>query len=208
MARPTDHLRARRDLAVVLAGAEDVVAGGAAALVPALHVAGLPRRHADLRHHETDRALLAHHRGDDRIRPAVLGRHHEPVGLQVTHGELSRPRGVVHLHRDEGRLEVARQPLRLVQVIDRRPRLERVVRPRDGDALLADGLDLLRPRIDQGHVVSRTREEPAEIAADRARADEEHLHGAHSPCEDAECTTTEITSGPRRLRARERCADV
>src|SRR5439155_1745702 len=83
-----------------------------------------------------------------------------------------------------------------------------IVRSRDGDALLADRLDLLRPRIDQGHVVSRTREEPAEIAADRARADEENLHGAHSPCEDAECTTPQITSGRRRPRARERCAAV
>src|SRR5207247_1984688 len=136
-------------------------------------------------------ALLAGDRRDDRIGPAVLGRDHEPLGLQMTDDELGRPRRVVDLHRHEGDVEVARHPLRLVQVEDRRPRLERVVRPGDRDAFRADRLDLLGPRIDERHVLPCAREERAEVAADRACAGEEDLHRTGPPCQVAECTTTD-----------------
>src|SRR5437870_4393408 len=68
---------------------------------------------------------------------------------------------------------------RLVEVIDGGARLERLVGPGDRDPALTDRLDLLGPRIDQRHVVTRAREKRAQVAADRARADEENLL-AHS----------------------------
>src|SRR6185503_7256321 len=51
-----DFLRARRDATVVFAHAEDVVAGALTLLGAALDLPGLPQRHADLRHDETERA--------------------------------------------------------------------------------------------------------------------------------------------------------
>src|SRR5260221_635240 len=92
-----EHLRQLlgplRDLAVVLARAEDVVALVAALLHAALDLPGRPERDADLRHHEADGALRACHRGHDRIGPAILGGDHVAVGAQVTKRELRRPRG-------------------------------------------------------------------------------------------------------------------
>src|SRR5439155_16858446 len=60
-------------------------------------------------------------------------------------------------------------------------RLERLVRSRHRDAALADGLDLVGPRIDERHIVAGTRQERPEVASDGSSADEEHLlaHVAH-----------------------------
>src|SRR5262249_8753827 len=76
------------------------------------------------------------------------------------------------LHRHEGDVEVGAEPLSLVNVERRRPRLEGLVRPGDLEALLADRLDLLGPGVDQGDVVAGPGQETADIAADRACADE------------------------------------
>src|SRR5712691_7974193 len=54
-------------------------------------------------------------------------------------------------------------------------RLERLVRSRHRDAALADGLDLVGPRIDERHIVAGTREERPEVASDGSGADEEQL---------------------------------
>ena len=182
--RPVDHredlgqlLGARRDAPVVLAHAEDVVAGALALLGAALDLAGLPHRHADLGHDQAEGTRRAGHGGHDRIGPAVLGGDDEPVGRQVPEGQLGRPRGVVDLHRDERDLEVTRQALRLVEMERLGMRLERIVGPGDRDTLLADGLDLLGPRIDHGDVVAGPGKERADVASDRAGADEQDLLG-------------------------------
>src|SRR5438094_775484 len=54
-------------------------------------------------------------------------------------------------------------------------RLERLVRSRHRDTALADGLDLVGPRIDERHIVAGTRQERPEVASDGSSADEEHL---------------------------------
>src|SRR5207244_412183 len=54
-------------------------------------------------------------------------------------------------------------------------RLERLVRSRHRDAALADGLDLVGPRIDERHIVAGTRQERSEVASDGSSADEEQL---------------------------------
>src|SRR2546422_855106 len=59
-------------------------------------------------------------------------------------------------------------------------RLERLVRSRHRDAALADGLDLVGPRIDERHIVARTRQERSEVASDGSGADEGQLL-AHVP---------------------------
>ena len=163
----------------MLTDAEDVVALAGGLLVAALDLPGLPQRHADLRHHHADRAVHAGDGRDDRIGPAVLGRDDEAARRQMTDRELGGPGGVVDLHGHERDLEVTRQPERLVEVIDGGARLERLVGPGHRDPALTDRLDLLGPGIDQRHVVTRAREKRAQVAADRARADEENLL-AHS----------------------------
>ena len=168
-------LHPRGDAPVVLAGAEDVVAGGRAALGPALDLTRLPQRDADLRHHEADRAVGAHDRRDQRIVPAVLRGDHVALGAEVPGRELGGPRGVVRLHRDHREVEVLGQPRRLVEVHRLRARRERVVRPRHRDAARVDGVDLLGPRVDEGQVVAGPRQERADVAAHRARPDEEDL---------------------------------
>src|SRR5712691_8085177 len=60
-------------------------------------------------------------------------------------------------------------------------RLERLVRSRHRDAALADGLDLVGPGIDEGHIVARTRQERSEVASDGSGADEEQLLAHVSP---------------------------
>src|SRR5207247_97551 len=60
-------------------------------------------------------------------------------------------------------------------------RLERLVRSRHRDAALADGLDLVGPRIDERHIVAGTRQERPEIASDGSGADEEQLLAHVSP---------------------------
>src|SRR5678815_964440 len=54
--------------------------------------------------------------GHDGIVPAVLGRDHVALRLQVGQGHPGGPRGVVGLHRDEGDVEVGVQALQLVDV--------------------------------------------------------------------------------------------
>src|SRR5213593_1934837 len=60
-------------------------------------------------------------------------------------------------------------------------RLERLVRSRHRDAALADGLDLVGPRIDERHIVAGTRQERSEVASDGSGADEEQLLAHVSP---------------------------
>src|SRR5205823_9323202 len=73
----------------------------------------------------------------------------------------------------EGDLVVARQARRLVQVQRGRPRLERLVGAGDRDPVLADGLDLVAPGIDEGHVVAGAGQECPDVAPDGPGANEE-----------------------------------
>ena len=98
--------------------------------------------------------------------------------------ELRRPLRVIDLHGDEGDLEVAREPLGLVQVHGLGARVERVVRSGHRDALAADGLHLLGPGVHDRDVVTGAREKGAQVTADRPSADEEHLLG-HRTLPDA-----------------------
>jgi hypothetical protein len=172
-------LRTQGDAAVVLADAEDVVALAGAALHAALDLAGLPAGHSDLGHDESQRAPGAGDGGNPRIGPAVLRGDGDAVGRQVAHRELGRPLGVVDLHGHEGQVEVARQPLCLVQVHGGRTGGEGIVRARHRDALAVDGVHLLGPGVDQRDGVAGSREERAQVAADGASADEQNLlaHG-------------------------------
>ena len=138
----------------MLTGAEDVVALALTLLNAALHLTWLPQRDADLGHDEPDGARGSHHGGHHRIGPAVLGRDHVAVRRQVAEGELGRPGRVVGLHRDERDVVVTGQARGLVKVHGRGTGREGLVRSRHRDAALADDLDLLGPRIDQGHVVA------------------------------------------------------
>src|SRR5262249_34318346 len=162
-----------------LADTEDVVALAGGLLVSALDLPGLPEGDSDLGHDHADRAIDAGDGRDDRIRPAVLGGNDEAARGEMTDRQLRRPRGVVDLHGHEHDLEVARQAEGLVQVVDGGTRLEGLVGPGHRDPALTDRLDLLGPGIDQRHVVAGARQERAEVAADRTRADEEYLL-AHS----------------------------
>src|SRR2546428_7950556 len=54
-------------------------------------------------------------------------------------------------------------------------RLERLVRSSHRDTALADGLDLVGPRIDERHIVAGTRQECPQVASDGSGADEEQL---------------------------------
>jgi len=78
-------------------------------------------------------------------------------------------------------VEVRREPLRLVDVERRGPCLEGLVRPGHADAPGAYRLDLLGPGVHERDLVPGPGEEAAEIAADRACADEEEswAHGTH-----------------------------
>ncbi len=69
------------------------------------------------------------------------------------------------------------EPLQLVHVDRDRLGLEGIVGTGDRDALAAQRLDLLGPGIHQGDLVAGPREERAQVAADRTRADEEHPLG-------------------------------
>src|SRR5436309_15371300 len=90
---------------------------------------------------------------------------------------LDRPRRVVDLHGDEREVEVARHALRFAELHRLRVGLERIVRSGHRDALLADHLDLLGPRIDERHVVAGAREECTDVASNGSGTDEQYLLG-------------------------------
>src|SRR2546430_13455441 len=73
-------------------------------------------------------------------------------------------------------------------------RLERLVRSRHRDAALADGLDLVGPRIDERHIVARTRQERSEVASDGSGADEEQLL-AHVSLQSRACYAARVLGG-------------
>jgi hypothetical protein len=89
---------------------------------------------------------------------------------------LGRPLGVVGLHRDEDRLERRGDALQLVDV--QRPDRDRVLAAGTGELEAAPlhGLDVLGPLIHERDVVPRLGEQPADHAADGARAEDPDPH--------------------------------
>ena len=120
---------------------------------------GLEHVDRDQRGHHAHGLAPADHARDALLVQAVLQRHDEAVGRQVLLDQRRRPFGVVGLHRDEGDVDrlLARQVLHLGEmhglgVLDRDLLLRR-------DAIelqpaAADGLDVLRPEVDQGDVLA------------------------------------------------------
>jgi len=83
--------------------------------------------------------------------------------------------------RSKRREDLARRHVFRAELERRRPRLEGLVRAGHADAAGAYRFDLLGPRVHEGDVVPRAGEECAQVAADRACADEEDswAHGRH-----------------------------
>src|SRR5712691_5927888 len=73
-------------------------------------------------------------------------------------------------------------------------RLERLVRSRHRDTALADGLDLVDPRIDEHHIVAGPRQERPEVASDGSSADEEQLL-AHASPQSRACYAARVRGG-------------
>src|SRR5262249_58440332 len=90
--------------------------------------------------------------------------------------------------------------LRFVEMKRLGVRLERVVRPRDGYALLADRLDLLGPRIDERDVVAGARQERSDVAADGSGSDEQDLLGHAVLLAGLECRALSRVTTPRATR--------
>src|SRR5437764_13154515 len=91
---------------------------------------------------------------------------------------------VVGFHTDEGDIDrrFFREMLRLGQMQGARPRREcfRPLVMSDAQPVLLDFLDMLRPRIDEGHILTGLRDVRAGIAADRPGADDDDslAHGS------------------------------
>ena len=157
----------------MLARPKDVVTCALPALHTALDVTRPPQSDADLRHDEPDGAAGAGQRGDQWVGPAVLRRDHEAVRRQVPQRDLGRPGRVIGLDGHEGDLEVTGQAGRLVEMDGGGMGGERLVGSGNGQPFGADGLDLLRPGINQRHLVPGLRQERPEVAADGPGAHEE-----------------------------------
>src|SRR6266508_5759224 len=140
--------------------------------VRAHRVAGLVHAGAD-GDDAAERALPTRHRRHTLVVDPVLEVHQDAVRLlEVGQAELGRPLGVVRLHGDEHGVEGRGEALDLVDV-------ERL----DRDEVLAAGaaelepprlhrLHVLRPLIDEGHVVAGLGQEPADDASDGTRPDD------------------------------------
>src|SRR5712664_3466024 len=166
-AEPLDQLLdARRDAPVRLADAEDGVLIAALRDGPA-DAAGLVQVHRDHRGDHADGASPPDYAGDGFLVEAVLQRNDEAFRGQIWPDQGGRPQRVVGLDRDER--DIDRPPgerLDFGQVqglgaLHREPLLGRhavelqTARP--------DGFDMLRPRVDQRHVVPEVRERAADI---------------------------------------------
>src|SRR3970282_729703 len=110
------------------------VPGAAALLGAPLDAPGLPEGDRDLGHDEPDRAIRTSDGRDDGIVLAVLRRDDVAIGPEARKGHVRRPRRVVGLDRYECDVEAGPEPLRLVDVERRRPRLEGLVRPGHAEA--------------------------------------------------------------------------
>src|SRR3954469_2589111 len=184
-AEPFDQLLdARGDAPVRLADAEHGVllatlGDGAADSTRFVHV------DRDERGDHADHAAPADDSRNRFLVQAVLQRDDEAARREIRRDQCSGPGGVVGLHRDEGdidrrlgeRLHLGEvQGLRLLhrEALGGRHAVEL-------QAARADGFDVLRPGIDQRHVMPELREIAADIAAQGTGADycDAFGHGAH-----------------------------
>jgi hypothetical protein len=123
-----------------------------------------------------DRLAPADHAGQPLFVDRVLHRNEVAVRRDIGPDQVRRPFGVVGLHRDHR--DVERPLLRQLRHVADMQRLHRHHHrfgrrhAVDREAVAADLLDMLRPAVDQRHVMAGAGEQGAGIAADGAGADE------------------------------------
>ena len=130
-----------------------------------------------------NRALRPRDACDCLLVHAVLQRHHEAVRRQILADHRGRPFGVVGLHADEG--DVDRFALRQFLNLGQMDRLDghgaAFLRGHavEADAVLGHVVDMVRPGIDERHILAATGQMAARITADRTGADDDNLltHG-------------------------------
>src|SRR5450432_1380853 len=173
-----DFFRPLRDPAVHFAGAKYGVRRPALAGAP-VDVAGLGQVDRDAAGNAPKRLAPADDAGDRLFIHAILQRHDVAVRRQILPDQRGGPGRVVGLHAHEG--DVDRRLLgellrvRDVQRAHRNREFRDVLGVGDAQAVLSHVLDMLRPRIDEGHVLARLHHMGAGIAADRTRSDNRYL---------------------------------
>ena len=168
--------------AVHLADAEHGMAGAMFAPGPA-DVARLAKFDRDGARDRAQRLPPADDAGDGLLIHAVLQRDDEAAGCEVLPDHRRRPGRVVGLGADEGDVDrpLLGEALQLghVQGTRRRRELGHVAQVADAQARCPYRLDVLRPEVDEGHVLAGLCHMGAGIAADCARADNRNP-GSHS----------------------------
>ena len=142
-----------------------------------MDMAGLYEADADVAGDAAQDLAPADHLGNRRLVHAILQRHDITARRQVLADQERRPVRVVGFRADKG--DVGRRflgkLLRLGQVQGARLGRERL-RPlvmRDAQPVFLDLLDVLRPRVDERHILAGLRHMRAGIAADRPGADDD-----------------------------------
>src|SRR6516164_5235674 len=176
--KPADFLGPVGDAAVHLANAEYSVArarfaGGAA------HLARRMQFYGDRAGDRAQGLAPSDDAGNCLFVHAILQRHAIPAGGQVLLDHRRRPGGVVGLHADKGDVDrrFFAELLRLGQVQRARPDGERLDIADMGDpqTVLADGFDVLRPRVDIGYVLAGLHHMSSGITTNRSRANDRYL---------------------------------
>src|SRR5262249_33644940 len=159
---------------------EDRVAGPARLDGPG-DVAGRVGVDADAAGDAADDAAPADHAGDSLLVDPVLQGDDEAARAEVLADQRRRPDRVVRLRADEGHLDrLLEEALRLVKVERGRVNEKLPLGALEVQPLPPDRLDVLRPGVDQGDVLTGPRQVTADVAADRAGAHERDSL-AHAP---------------------------
>ena len=139
--------------------------------------AGFVHVNRDQRGDGADHPPPADHTGDFFLVQTVLQRHHITVGGEILADHHRRPFGVIGFHRQEGDVD---RPL-LIQVLQfgdvhglggGHGHLFVGGDAVQGQTMGADPRDILRPHVDQGHIVSMLGEMSAHVPAQRADPDD------------------------------------
>src|SRR5208282_3269845 len=175
---PADFLGSVGDAAVNLADAEYDMARARFARGPA-HLTRRMQLDGDRAGDRAQGLAPADDAGDRLLVHAILQRDDISARGQVLLDHRRRPGGVVGLHADEGDVDwcLFAELLRLGQMQRARLDRERLDNADMGDpqAVLADGVDVFRPRIDIGHVLAGLHHMGTGITANRPCTDDRYF---------------------------------